>query len=412
MIGAGGLAGDLAGASLGPVFDAAASWVGHGAQWLLDRAGATLDTTTAVPLGTPWFARHQAVMAATAAAVMVPMVCAAVLQGVWRQSPGLMGRAVLVQLPMALLLTAVVVVLVRLGLALTDTLSAQVLRGAGADSRDVLHPVVRFFSAGAGAGAVPAFVLLLAGLLGALGGLTLWLELVVRAAAVSAAVLFLPLSLAALVWPAVSHWCRRLVDTLAALILSKLVVAAVLSLGVAAMAGGLGQKPTGGGFAAVMTGLALLVVATMSPFTLLKLVPAVEAGAIAHLEATRHRLQQAALLPVRGARAVLDEAAGGGLGAAAGGLGAGSGALAGAAASIGEEPAAGIDSTGIGNRVDLQTEAEAAGVTIPDDGRPEADPWYRHTDVAERLLDAVDAADAAARAGGESGAGPSSEPTA
>jgi hypothetical protein len=35
-------------------------------------------------------------------------------------------------------------------------------------------------------------------------------------------------------------------------------------------------------------------VATLSPFTLLKLVPAVEAGAVAHLESTRHRLGAAA----------------------------------------------------------------------------------------------------------------------
>jgi hypothetical protein len=48
-----------------------------------------------------------------------------------------------------------------------------------------------------------------------------------------------------------------------------------------------------------MIGIALLVIATLSPFTLLRLVPAVEAGAIAHLESTRHRLQGAARAPVR-----------------------------------------------------------------------------------------------------------------
>src|SRR5579875_1166965 len=48
---------------------------------------------------------------------------------------------------------------------------------------------------------VPAFVIFIAGIVVAAATLVLWLELVVRAAAVSAAVLFLPLVLAAAVWP-------------------------------------------------------------------------------------------------------------------------------------------------------------------------------------------------------------------
>ncbi len=127
-----------------------------------------------------------------------------------------------------------------------------------------------------------------------MAALTLWLELVVRAAAVSVAVLFLPLALAALVWPSVAHWCRRLADTLVALVLSKFVVAAVLSLAAGAAAGGLGVSGSGngGGFASVVTGIALLLIAILAPFTLLRLVPAVEAGAVAHLESTRHRLEE------------------------------------------------------------------------------------------------------------------------
>jgi hypothetical protein len=131
--------------------------------------------------------------------------------------------------------------------------------------------------------------------------LGLWLELAVRAAAVSVAVLFLPLALAAMVWPAVSHWCRRLADTLVALILSKLVIAAVLALAVGALAGGLGVGTSGGndgGFSAVVTGIALLGIATVSPFTLLRLIPAMEAGAAAHLESSRRQLISAAKAPL------------------------------------------------------------------------------------------------------------------
>jgi hypothetical protein len=182
-------------------------------------------------------------------------------------------------------------------LAITDAMSATVLASAGVDTTDLLTGLFKFLAPVAVAAAtIPGFVVFLGSLIVAMAAMVLWLELVVRAAAVSVAVLFLPLALAALVWPSVAHWCRRLADTLVALVLSKLVVAAVLSLAAGAVAGGLGVSSSGngGGFAWVVTGIALLLIAILAPFTLLRLVPAVEAGAVAHLESTRHRLRSAA----------------------------------------------------------------------------------------------------------------------
>jgi hypothetical protein len=129
--------------------------------------------------------------------------------------------------------------------------------------------------------------------------MVLWVELVVRAAAITAAALFLPLVLAALVWPSIGHWARRLADTLAALILSKLVIAAVISLAVGAVEGGLTEQGSvGTKFGDVVVGIALLLLATFSPFVLLRLIPAIESGAISHLEGTRHRLRQAVEPPM------------------------------------------------------------------------------------------------------------------
>lgn len=312
MIG-GGLLSGLAGAGVNAVFDAAGSWVASGAVWLLDQIGAAMEATTAVPLGTSWFASHEVVMAATAAVVVLPMLAVSAIQAVIHQSPSALLRAFLVQLPAAMVLTGVAVTLVRLGLSVTDTLSSQMLQGAGGNADAALKPLADFLGQATASPAAPAFVLFLAGVTSAVCALGLWLELVVRAAAVSVAVLFLPLALAALVWPAVSHWCRRLADTLAALILSKLVIAAVLSLAAAAIAGGLGADgPGGGGFGAVLAGVAMLVIATVAPFTLLRLVPAVEAGAVAHLEAARHRLTATATVPYRAANLAASTAATGG----------------------------------------------------------------------------------------------------
>ena len=320
------------------MFDAAGRWVADGASWLLDTVGAVLSSTTAVPIGTAWFGAHESTMAALAAAVILPMACCSVIQAVLHQNLSSLARSLLLHLPLALLLTGVAVELVHLGLALTDELSAKVMAAGGSDTRNLLKPLSDALVAGGGPGpGVPSFVLFVAGLLTAVAALGLWLELVVRAAAVTAATLFLPLAMAALVWPAVAHWCRRLADTLVALILSKLVVAAVLSLAAGALAGGLGVEPgPGRGIASVVTGVALLIVATTAPFTLLRLVPAVEAGAVSHLESTRHRLRQAGQAPARTANLAMDVAAAAGTGGASelasvaaggAGLGAGAGAL-------------------------------------------------------------------------------------
>ena len=80
------------------------------------------------------------------------------------------------------------------------------------------------------------------GLLAAFGALVLWLELLMREAAVYVVVLMLPLAFAAMVWPARRVWAIRAVELLVALILSKFAIVAVLTLGGAA----LGQSPFGG----------------------------------------------------------------------------------------------------------------------------------------------------------------------
>ena len=335
-----GIVSSILGGAVGAVFSQAGTWVADGAVWLLGRVGDAMAATTAVDLGGPWFTTHERVIAAIAAAVVLPMACCGVILAVFRQDASMLVRNFLVKLPLALLFAGVSVELVRVGLAVTDQLSGQVLAAGGSDTRTFLAPIATALSAASVVSSVPAFVVFVGALLVAVGALVLWLELVVRDAAVAAATLFLPLALAGLVWPAVSHWCRRLADTIAALVLSKLVIAAVLSLAAGALAGGITGTAgggVGGDFAAVVTGSALLLLATAAPFVLLRLVPAVEAGAVLHLEAARHRLQSTAMAPVATGRNLALAMAG-----SAGMLGgaAGESALAGAA-SLGDEDSGG-----------------------------------------------------------------------
>jgi len=324
----GSVVGSAVGFGVGSVLDAVSSWVTGGAAWLLTQIGGVLSTTTAVDLGAPWFRSHYATMAGLAGVVVVPLLLLGVLQALYRQSAAMLLRSVLVHVPLAVLLTAVAVSLVQVGLAVTDALCAAVSQGAGLDTGHFLGTVTDALGPAQAAqpGGAPTFVLFLGGIAVVIGAVLVWLELLLRSAAVYVAVLFLPLALAGLAWPAISHWARRLVDTLAALVLSKLVIVSVLSLAAGALAGGTGSNPAGasgpgGGFASVLGGAALLLLAAFAPWSLFRLLPFLEAGAVGHLEGLTQRARHQAGIPAKGLADVAMRAA------AAGSLATGVGAV-------------------------------------------------------------------------------------
>ena len=286
----GSLGSSVASAGFESILNGISQWVASGAEWLLDQIGDVLSATTTVDVGASWFRVHYGQMTALAGVVILPLLLASTLQAVLRQNPGQLIRTFLVQLPLALLLAVVAMQIVILSLSATDAMSDAVAGGTNADVSSLLTTVTSGLVSSAADPSIASFVLLLVALLIAVAAFVLWLELLIRAAAVYVAVLFLPLALATLVWPAISHWCRRLVETLAALILSKFVIVATLSLAAGAVTSGTaGTGSHGSGFSSVLAGGALLLMATFVPFAILRMIPAVEAGAVAHLDGLRER---------------------------------------------------------------------------------------------------------------------------
>ena len=113
---------------------------------------------------------------------------------------------------------------------------------------------------------VPLFASFLMALVMALAAIFVWFELILRAGVVYVAMMFLPLFLATMIWPATSGWVRRLVQLIVAAILSKLVIVATLSLGLSALA-------SGDGASAVLAGAGMFLIAAFSPFVLFSLIP-------------------------------------------------------------------------------------------------------------------------------------------
>jgi hypothetical protein len=280
-VGGTGLVGSLTKALLDGFFRDLLVWVANGAASLVAVLGKVLSSTTEPVLSGSAFRSEFDVMAVLGAAVALPLLAVGAIQAIIRQQPGELLRSALVRLPLALLFTGVSVQLVALGLAATDQASAMVLGAAGDPAHRLLAGLVAGLGEAGGPG-LAAFGAFLVVLTAAIVAFVLWLELAVRSAAIAAASLFLPLALVGLAWPATSHWARRLGETLTALVLSKLVIASVLALA----AGLLGSSSS---VAGVVEGVALLAVAAFAPFALVKLVPAVEAGAVAHLEGLGQR---------------------------------------------------------------------------------------------------------------------------
>jgi hypothetical protein len=269
----------------GSAVDMITSWVADAVQWILKRIVGLIDHSTSPKLDAGWFTERYRFMIGLASLIVAPMLLIATIRSVMNQDLSQLLRSFFVYLPVAILATFVAVHFAQSLLAITDALSAAVAQGVGGDISGLLDGIGETLSGGGALGpGVPSFAIFLGALLIIFGALFVWLELLVRSAAVTVSVFFLPVVLAGLVWPATARWTRRLIELLVAVIFSKFVIVAVISLATAAFA-----NPGRGGFSAVMAGAALMLMAAFSPFVLLKLMPGIEAAAISSLEGLSRR---------------------------------------------------------------------------------------------------------------------------
>ena len=256
------------GAAVGDEIDA---WVLGSAQGLLDDTATALGDTTAPQLRTTWFSSTYWRMAAIATVLTMPFLFAAAVQAVIRSDLALLARATFGLLPLAMLGIAIAAPLTMLLLAASDQMSGFISSAAGNASAHFLAKAGTVIGALDTAAGSP-FLALLVGLFMIGAAFALWIELLMREAAVYVIVLMLPLAFAAMVWPARRIWAVRAVELLVALILSKFAIVAVLSLGGAAISSGADD----GSVSAVMTGAVLILLAAFSPWALLRLIPLAE----------------------------------------------------------------------------------------------------------------------------------------
>jgi hypothetical protein len=164
-----------------------------------------------------------------------------------------------------------------------DEISQAVLDGTGAgqQAKTVLQ---HLGSVGAFSGQ-STFVVFLLGLVAVIAAFLLWIELLIRASLIYVLLALSPLAYAAFVWPSTRRILHRLAELVLALVLSKVVIAIALAVAASALTQGTSNPaviPTGEAqLGTLLVGVIMFLLASLSPFLVLKLLPVVEASVVA-----------------------------------------------------------------------------------------------------------------------------------
>ena len=252
-------------------------WVLGGAKFALRETAVVLGDTSSPQLASTWFSSTYWRVAGIAVLLTLPFLFAAAVQALLRSDLALLLRAAFGYLPLAMLAVSIAAPVTMLLLAASDQLSAIVSSATGnASTRFISLSVVSLAGLTAAAGPFMAFFLCMFVVAGAV---VLWIELLMREAAVYVIVLMLPLAFAGMVWPARRVWAIRAIELLVALVMSKFAIVAVLSLGGAALFSG--TSANGHSVTAALAGAVLLIMGVFTPWALLRLLPLAEVASSA-----------------------------------------------------------------------------------------------------------------------------------
>jgi hypothetical protein len=289
-------AGGLVRAAAGLVIDEFVSALAESASWMIGHVALLImhpaqmvSAAGQVRLQSQgWFFAQYRMMLQLVALVVLPLLLAATIGPVLRQDLRRLARVWGIGLPLALLTGLFGTQLTQVALAATDGLCQAVVAADGFRVRGSLDSLAK----GIVTPGAPQLVAGVISLLLIVGAVLLWLEMVLRTAAIYIAAFFMPLALACYVWPATAGIAKRALELLSALIVSKFVIVATLTLGLSAL--DISAPPD-----SPVVGGAILLLAGFAPFCLLRLAPVVETAAVAHLEGMSRRPARAAARAAR-----------------------------------------------------------------------------------------------------------------
>jgi hypothetical protein len=278
----GRLAGSLAQTAGNSLMQGVTAWFTDGAGWVLSQIGGMLASATSPDLGADWWIGKYRLLLAFATVVAVATLLLAIIQAGAKASWESLAAAVGVDVPVAAIAGSAGPILAQYLVDVADRLSAVLLAGFGADSATALGRTGQWLGSFGGLSGQPAAPLVIAALVAMLtmvAGLLVVLELLLRANAIYLLVAMVPLAYAMRIFPVLRPVARRTTEVLIAIIFLQPIIALCVSLGAAA---GASLGPIGGAtaaqFGSALSGAVMLLLGALSPWAVLSLLPAVEAG--------------------------------------------------------------------------------------------------------------------------------------
>jgi hypothetical protein len=266
-----GLAGEAANAVGNGILDLLANWMIGAATQITRFVARAMAQTSTPALESSWFEAQFAPMADLGAALALLVALIALGSAAVRRSPQALA-ATIAGIVRAGIGTSLVVALTAIGLQVADQISAAVLSGS---PHTFWSAVARAWgSSGFGGFGSSALAMLIA-LVEVFAAAFVWLELIVRDAAIYVAVLLFPVGLAASIWPALGAWPARLGRLLLLFVILKPLTLIVLSLAGSAAAAGLSfGSGVPGSVGTILSAVVIFALAAFAPWALMHMLAA------------------------------------------------------------------------------------------------------------------------------------------
>jgi len=259
-----------AGGALGGL-DAIASWVISAATTITGFIAVQMNATTTPQLTSAWYTAQFAPMAALGGGLALLVTLVALTSAALRRNSEELART-LAGIVRAGFGTGVVIALTMIGLRVADAISTEILKSSPVS---FWNELAKAWTQGQFAGFGSGMLAALIALLEVIGALAVWLELIVRNAAIYIAVLFFPVALAAGIWRPLAGWPARLARMLLLFVMLKPVALIVLSLaGNAAAAGISGTAGISASIGTILAAVVIFGLAALAPWALMFLLAA------------------------------------------------------------------------------------------------------------------------------------------
>ena len=270
----------IAKSTLGDLFSALTKWILDSVHWFLTTVGQVLTSASEPATIIRASGSEFDALLTLAPGLMMLGLLVATMQALGHGDGGSLWRVYLGVAPACVFAIAVARPVATLVLETVNQLSS------GAAATVVQHQSALTDALTRLGPTAPGFGLFLLAIGVVIGSWLLWCELIVRGVALTLLLVLVPLVVPLSTFPAGRRLGWRLAETFLAIAVSKLLIVVTLSLGL--------DELTGGSATEVITGAVTLLLATASPFLLLRIIPFLEQSALHNLEGVRSRFTRMA----------------------------------------------------------------------------------------------------------------------